>query len=1165
LCSLPDVYDAQYLFSEGSVAIISDEITLVLPATSSTPLEFLHLPLVNGMVCQPMTDLGNTVMIRYQRTTGYQICRGIKKAADEVQVVLADHNSCVHFAESVRSRVAKRFMYSSPVLKPKRPPRRTSYASIDLNQSSEASLESDDDTHGFPRVPESNIEVPLLSRPKTQVQAEGDRDMQERAAGSSILPSHVQLNFISPVSSNRPPIESSSDIQASRDRDFIKLSSMPKRATLSTQTTTPALLVKNDIKRRLKRPGTKAVQITGNDVDWDEDLRDIVAEPVDPAKKKPKAASTYAKKAKNVARRKNLQPKSKGVDIPKNTRQSNAKLTRKIATNTQTRCTTTKKPAKYVENSKSDSESQDEDRASPAVQDCHPLVSKKVPLKEDSVQIDDSQGQEKDGLKSYDLSSINTPRLKGASFPHQALADVEEAAQDEEANDSHPMDAMARAEVLTRNDASFGTKLTQALTANACLRVPTVGRSPKRPFGNVKKFVAAVNDAKNGSPQKDPSKKPRSSPPANRKDVVHRMPSNAQSPADSHARHSLAQSQAAGPESCVSLQSPEGGNQQNNGIQTAPEAAVALERDPQQVLSKSVEPKNDVVDTPTTTTNRSEEIQAHDFNIGDKSSETDLPKRATAAAKWSASKQQSPKVVHDICKGIITQKSMGPPPLPRRSERRNIQSSNHMTSKGGNISSRMTDGRAQQKTPIIGFGTHGPRNQGVVLLGQQPKLANACVSVPEQTGRHAAAKRQKKVVMSEPITLPQLAAARGGANDQSPDNVDKGEGILMQENAFESTAISPRVHVIDGDEIVRAQVGSAVEEIPAAKDILRRNAWQLSRVDKNGSPRLLQTRKVIPYAANLEEVSDASAHSGSSGVTSDELEHSMVTDESNFSPIPLDSKRPWQKAFRPIKSKMMQSRVSIGLGDILSAKYPDAAKVMNTATFKKRTEFALSKAPFVVEKASASVRNVPQPKPSIQQIIPVEADHDSLFSSPQQHLLSDPNTPIVRLGPEPPADTPIVVAKASPTPTSFETGFKNILLPYPPLPPVKQGQRGQMAHPTSKGKRKGGPAANDEDLTLINDDDFIQHGHLTNRCWSDPTPDSYTDSQSSTMLEHVQPRKNPDKGARGAWPTEMRTTQQHMLNTLNQIVHVSYCHGFLRYNGLWLRLTRYCVPTSNEA
>ena len=286
----------------------------------------------------------------------------------------------------------------------------------------------------------------------------------------------------------------------------------------------------------------------------------------------------------------------------------------------------------------------------------------------------------------------------------------------------------------------------------------------------------------------------------------------------------------------------------------------------------------------------------------------------------------------------------------------------------------------------------------------------------------------------------------------------------------------------------------------------------------------------------------------------------MATDESSFSPIPIDSKRPMQKALQPIKSKMMQSRVSIGLGDILSAQYPDASKVMNTAVFKKQAGFALSKAPVVMEKASTDVQevcDVPQPKPSIQRhITPVEANHDSSFSSPQQHLLSDPNTHILRLGPKPPAGTPKTVVEASPTPTSFKTGFKNMLIPPLPPPPAKQGQHDQAGHPTSKGKRKGGPTTKDEDLTLINDEDFVQHGHLrlTNRRWPDRSPDFYTDSQSSIMLEHVQPRKDPRKDlrkeVRGASPTEIRTTQQHMLNTLNQVVNVSYCHPFSRYDAL---------------
>jgi hypothetical protein len=1008
------------------------------------------------------------------------------------------------------------------------------------------------------------------------------------------------LNFISPVSGNRATIESSSGIQASRDGDFIKLSAMPKQEMLPMQAATPTLRAENDIKRRLKRPSTKVVQTTGNDIDWDEDLRDNFAGPVAPAAKKPKTASTNAKKkkAKKVASRKNPQPRSKGLDTPKNTSKSKAKPSRKIATSTWTRRTTAKKSGKSGEDSESDSELEGKDQASSVAQDSNPLMSKKVPSKEDNVQIDDSQGREKDGQHPYDLGGINNPNAKGSSSsPHQAPAKVKEALQEEEVNDSHPMDTVARGGALAQNEISFGTKIAQTLTAKARLRVPAVEQPPKKSFGDVKIFVEAVNDARNSSPQK-PSKEQRNSHPVNQNDVVHHTSSNVQRPADSHVQHSLAQAQAAGPlkirpETCIGDRSSAGGKQQSGDIQTAPEdveCTIIPGEDLQQARPKPIEhymentttsriPKEDlelaavaVTQVAHENTNKSKEIQIKDFNIGDKSSEIGLPKHATTAAKWSASKQQPLKVLHDIRKGTMAQKSMEPPPLPRRSEPRNIQSPNHMTSKGEATSYLMTGDRAQQKTPIVSFGAHGPRNQGVVSPSKQPKLTNTCVPVPAQTGKHAAAKRQKKIVLSEPITLPELAAMSGGASGQNPDVVDRDEGTLVhEENAFESTAVGQSSDVSDGDKIVRVQVGNAVEEVPTGNVISRRSASQSSRVDKNGSPRLLPTRKSLPYVAKSGELSTTSAHSESSAFTSDELEDSVAPDESSFSTIPIQSKRPSQKALQPIKSKMMQSRVSIGLGSILSAKYPEASKVMNMAVFEKQAASALSKAPVVVEKASPDiqkVRNVPQLKSSIQQqIIPVEANYAPSSSSPtQQQLLSDPNSRIIRLGPKSLESTPKAVEEASRTPTSFKTGFKNMLMPPPPLPPAKQGQHNQTGPPTSKGKRKGGPTTEDEDLTLINDEDFVQHGHvrLVNRCRPDRSPDSYTDSQSSTMPEHVQPRKDPRKEARGASPTEIRTTQQHILNTLNQIVNVSDCHPFVRCATIWLSLAFYCIFTSNK-
>ena len=65
------------------------------------------------------------------------------------------------------------------------------------------------------------------------------------------------------------------------------------------------------------------------------------------------------------------------------------------------------------------------------------------------------------------------------------------------------------------------------------------------------------------------------------------------------------------------------------------------------------------------------------------------------------------------------------------------------------------------------FETEGPRNQGVVSPSKYSKLANAGIPVPAQTGKHAATKRHRKRVLSEPITLPNFAAISGGVRNQA--------------------------------------------------------------------------------------------------------------------------------------------------------------------------------------------------------------------------------------------------------------------------------------------------------------------------------------------------------------------------------------------------------------
>jgi hypothetical protein len=496
----------QYSEYKHSVAIISDAITLVLPATARYPLRFLQLPLIDGMVCHSTDGPGNEVTIRYRRTTGYQISQGVKRAVEDIHLVLRDHAQSIAFVQSVQSRLAKRFEGKSPALGPKLASQRTSYASIDLSQSRETSIESEEEANDFTQVPESAVSVPSPSLVETQGAAES-QIRQERTTDESHDLSQVRINnYAQPPTADATP-KISPDLRQTRKKEASEGSPQQKSAMSSIRADGAANETMKDSQRRLKRRSTKgAGNANKNDIDWDEDLRDDDIETEAPAAKKVKSISKKAEKSENTATGKIAQTKSKRGNTQKKKSKSKTKPSKKTATTTRTRRTAVTKSAKYVEESESDLDDGDDEQPSSVVQDSNPLTTKNALSKKDEIHVDDSQGQEDGGgLYSYELDSVDSlPAEESSSATPLSAAKGKTALQDEAANNFLPMDNVAKSQALAQDDTSFGTKIAQILKAKAHLSIAAIEQPSRKSFGDVKKFVEAVNVTRNSSPQKNP-------------------------------------------------------------------------------------------------------------------------------------------------------------------------------------------------------------------------------------------------------------------------------------------------------------------------------------------------------------------------------------------------------------------------------------------------------------------------------------------------------------------------------------------------------------------------------------------------------------------------------------------------------------------------------------
>jgi hypothetical protein len=1172
----------QYSEFKNSVAIISDDITLVLPATTEYPLRFLQLPLIDGMVCQATDGQDQDTIIKYRRATGYQISEGVKRAVDEIHLVLGDQAQSVAFAQSVQSRVAIRSEDTSPVLEPKQSTRRTSYASIDLSQSRETSAESEEETNSFEHIPEWAVSINLPSHVETQGAADSLL-REERTTVASHNWSALQIDPFPQLPSTNNSPKFLLELQRTREKEAGIGSAEQKSATPSSRIDGVASDSMKSGQRRLKRPSAKgAGDANRNNIDWDEDLRDDDVESEAPAEKKLKTTSKKTGKSKNATTSRTSRSKSKGGNNQEKTSKSQAMLPLRTTRTTIRRRTDVTKSAKYVQESESDLDHEDDEQPSSVVQDSNSLMGKNALSKKDEIHVDDSQGQEDgEGLNSYELDSIiDLPAEGSSSAAPRSAASGKETVQDETANDSLTIDTATKAETLAGNGTSFGTTIAKILTTKAHLPVAAIEQRPRTPFGNANKFVEMVNVTRNSSPQKSAIKHPQITQPGSYKATIHHLPSRDQSPADSTAQHPRAEAHAARP----SKDRPETRNIDKSPAEEDPQSDcvhmiykdAAPRSIPQKVFKRTAPtsipeddldksllqsiPRNDfdlaalavtqvtyqemVATAITKSGDTVEEILVQNSNIPDESPEKQLSKPASMVSKWSPSKRESRKMLPKIHQAAEARKAMEPPPLPRRSDCRSVPSPINFADDEGNNSLLITNERTPQKTPIVSFGTHGPRNQGVVSPSKQLKVAR----IPPETGKHAAAILQR-IVPSEHVLLPELAVTSDQASCRYSQAINNDEGILVQQEIIrESLAVCQGSDVTDKDEGVLAQEKSAVEVNAGAGAASRRNASQSSKVDENGSPRLHKPRKALISPAKLLVTSTTSEQSESSACTLDEFQHSVYTEDNSSIPATTSPEHRAQRAEQHPKTKMIQTRASIGLEAVLSQNFPESSKSLNTAAFKKQSKATLSVPPVALEKISPGVqeaRNVPQPKLAIHpKAVDAEIDHAPASLSPQ-HLLSDPNTRVTRLGPQTPLDTLKVVEEANPAPASFKTSFRNMLMRPPPLPPPRQGQSDLRAAPAGKGKRKCGFAAEDEDLTLIGEVDFVEHRPVRQviRPQRQQSPDSSTDSQSSPIPEQMH--ANSRKQDPGSLSSETRPTQQHILNVLSRVATVGSNHLLL--------------------
>jgi hypothetical protein len=1165
-----------------SLAVLSDNLTLVLPANTQHSLEFLQLPFLDGMVCRLGEGSENEVTIRYGQATGYQMSQGVRRRVEEVRLVIADNAHRIGFAETVQRRVAKKLAVILPGLKLNLPPQRTSYASIDLSQSRETSVDSQEVIGAIKNIIEGAVSVDLPSCVENQGAGDSKR-RQERTTNTSFNLRQAEINACIQLPATNPAPQIQLALPSKQKQEAAKETAKCTSALFSDRTNRAAVDTMKDSQHLLKRPSVKSrSNANKTDIDWDEDLRNDEIESKAPASKKTKSTSKKAKKSNNAAAIMALKSVPKAGNSQRKAGKAQAKPPVHTATTTRTRRTARNPILEYVEDAHSELRNKDDGKLSPVVHDSDPLTNKAMSARI-HVNVDDNHS-EQDGsdLKSFGLHSIENIPVEGTSITKSPPAVMKpEILEENAASDSLPMDSMAKADALAQTDKSFGTRLTLALTAKAHLPVTAIEQVSRRSFGNVKKFVEAVNVTRNGPPQKSPAKVTRNIWHDSDKAAINQIPLNDRRPAESTALHSLAQVQAARtckhrPETTVADHGSAKESEQVDNMHAAHEEVVLMnipEEDVVRATSESVPTyspnestapesvQQDSLDlaalavkkvrsrktivTPTASKGgRDEENRVQHSHILEESPETELSKPAAAASVWLPHKTESLKIIQGIPKSAELEKCMDPPTLPPQSEHQNRRSPTYVSDDEFDSSMVMTDERIQRKTPLVRFGEQGPRNQGVLSHRKQPRLADASNIVFPEPGERAAAKINTTALSSESVTLLTFSAISDEVSSHNSEAIFDDEGILVQvETSSESLAIGRNSESDEEDAVVFAEGPSIIELNVGSGSHSRKNASQSSRVDENGSPRLYQPPKLFISPANLKVAATTSEQLEGSAFVSDGLEHFVITEDNSSSPVIVHPEHLQQRLSQRPRAKMIETRGSIGLQEVLSEKFPQASKAMNTRAFKSQTKNALCRPAIVVGNGSTNsqqVRNSPDTKPLPQPQVELrEINRAPPLSSPPNQV-SGASTHILRLCPRSPADASKIIRKDSLTPAPFNIGFKKMPIPAPTLPPSRQGKRTLTADLAGKSRKRACLGTADEDLTLIDDKDSLETKSVLTAAQHQrrQTPESATDSQSPPVPGQMSFRKDSRKENRKSSSLEFRDTQQHILAILNQVVTV---------------------------
>jgi hypothetical protein len=457
--------------------------------------------------------------------------------------------------------------------------------------------------------------------------------------------------------------------------------------------------------------------------------------------------------------------------------------------------------------------------------------------------------------------------------------------------------------------------------------------------------------------------------------------------------------------------------------------------------------------------------------------------------------------------------------------------------------SRLTDDHLHRKVQIVGFSAKGPRNQGVSSADKREHDLEQSSSMPTETGKHLAFKNlhTDSTAAEKPVKGAPIPFALFGSRPKRQ----------VEFSLSDQESTDDGMHVVE-------ESGEDAIPAPAIVDVeVGKNASQNSKVDVNGSPRLIVQEtlggsqqsndvSVLEISGDVDEHVDTISvfeSPQSEGLEShNSTDFGLKTAVSNYTAV---------NARVIAKMKNSRARPSIGVGNLLDHSFPHANKSIKTNAFKTWNLSVTTKASGLSNSSNQFDHSRDPDGKVVHQGLPhetISVPHDEalLFDIEQLNVSvadeqfgSAASARVRRLRSRTPPSPHGEAPEANDSPPSFSTRLGKMIMPPPPRKEPTRLDAGRE-YESELYMRREQSAMIDAETTLVNGEASEAETNLSSpQAQQRSCPSSSSDEEGVPVSASQKVPIQAINNDRRMWNQKVSQTQQTIKEMLEQVSQVS--------------------------